>query len=34
MVIDKDLKMEIEYNLARIELEGKFKGIFNIPVNI
>lgn len=34
MVIDKSLKMKIEDNSARIELEGKFKGIFNIPVNI
>lgn len=34
MVIEKSLKMKIEDNLARIELEGKFKGIFNIPVNI
>ena len=34
MVIEKSLKMKIEDNLARIELEGKSKGIFNIPVNI
>ena len=34
MVIEKSLKVQIEYNSARIELEGKFKGIFNIPVNI
>lgn len=34
MRVYKSLKMEIGYNLARIELEGKFKGIFNIPVNI
>lgn len=32
MVIEKSLKMKIEDNSARIELEGKFKGIFNIPV--
>lgn len=34
MVIDKSLKMKITYNSAKIELDGKFKGIFNIPVNI
>ena len=34
MVIEKSLKVQIEYNLARIEIEGEFKGIFNIPVNI
>ena len=34
MRVYKSLKMEIGYNLARIELEGKFKGIFNVPVNI
>ena len=32
MVIEKSLKVQIEYNLARIEIEGEFKGIFNIPV--
>jgi len=34
MVIDKSLKMKITYNSAKIELDGKFKGIFNVPVNI
>ncbi len=34
MIIDKSLKMQIEDNSARIELEGEFKGIFNIPVKI
>ena len=32
MVIEKSLKVQIEYNLARIEIEGEFKGIFNIPI--
>lgn len=32
MVIDKSLKMKITYNSARVELDGEFKGIFNIPV--
>lgn len=34
MVIDKSLKMKITYNSANIELDGEFKGIFNVPVNI
>ena len=34
MVIGKSLKMKITYNSAKIELDGKFKGIFNVPVNI
>lgn len=34
MIIDKSLKMKIADNLARIEIEDEFKGIFNIPVNI
>ena len=34
MRVYKSLKMQIEENLAKIELDGEFKGIFNIPVNI
>lgn len=34
MRVYKSLKMQIEDNSAKIELDGEFKGIFNIPVNI
>ncbi len=34
MRVYKSFKMQIENNSAKIELDGEFKGIFNIPVNI
>ena len=34
MRVYKSLKMQIEDNSAKIKLDGEFKGIFNIPVNI
>ena len=34
MRIDKKLNLKVENNSARIEIDGEFKGIFNIPINI
>ena len=33
MRIDKKLNLKVENNSARIEIDGEFKGIFNIPIN-